>query len=142
MPEPTDNNPEILPAGHVAVPADEYEAYRAAFEAGSDAQQTLATMRFNAAFRARVAKGVEPSLEAISREVFDLNEDLGIRLVAALPATVNVAPIGRPGRDTPEAPEGIDPQNYAVHQKTLAYIREHPDVDYRTALSRVSDQVA
>lgn len=136
-PAPTDDL-QVLPQGHVAVPQARLDQLEAAFRRGGESQQRIAAMRFDASFRAAIADGrAVPAMETVVREIFNANEDLGLRLIAAFPQMVNVAPIGASAHDTPDTPDGYDPQNYAIHLKVQAYQREHPDVTYTQALDAV-----
>lgn len=142
MPDPAPNTPDlrILPEGHVAVSEDRYSQLEAALQRGADIQTQVATMQFEAAFSAAVSAGrAIPALEPVMREVFDADAALALRLIAAFPQFVNVAPLGASARNTPDVPDGYDAQNYLLHLKVQAHLRANPTLSYAQALTAVVD---
>lgn len=98
--------------------------------------------RFELAFEKAQADGrvdAKPETRELHKDLFDVSPDLAIRNLEALPKLVNLTADSRSGRDQAQgdAPAGVDPESFQLDQKVQAFLLEHPELDYPTALDRV-----
>jgi len=95
--------------------------------------------RFALAYDAALSDGrvdAKPETRELHKAIFDKDADLALRNLQALPVVVNLTTRTRdqaPG----DAPADVHAESYQLDQKVQAYLAEHADVDYPTALDRV-----
>lgn len=101
----------------------------------SDAREQRFTLAYNTALdEGRV--DAKPETRELHKAIFDKDADLALKNLQALPVVVNLATKTRdqaPG----DAPSDVHAESYQLDQKVQAYLAEHADVDYPTALDRV-----
>lgn len=101
----------------------------------SDARE----QRFTLAYDSALSDGrvdAKPETRELHKAIFDKDADLALKNLQALPVVVNLATKTRdqaPG----DAPSDVHAESYQLDQKVQAYLAEHADLDYPTALDRV-----
>lgn len=114
-------------------------------ETADSAVAALAETRLASAIETakQAGRAVPEDLEATVRNFFKHDQDAALAMLEQLPVTVQIAARGDAGNGgATEAPDGVDPERYALDQKVQTYMREHDGVTYDVALTRVMAEEA
>lgn len=119
-----------------AAKAGALEARVVALEA--DAQSQRFTLAFDKALDEGRVDAKQETRDAWKAQ-FDATGDSALALLSTLPQVINLATSGQSGRDQAhgDAPAGVDPESFQLDQKVQAFLLEHPELDYLSALDRV-----
>lgn len=132
--------------GKVMLDAAQVAELEARAARGDRAQTDLHAQRFGIAFDKAQFEGrvdAKPETRQLHQAIFDASPDLAIQNLSSLPRVINVLPPDADVKtleheDHPDVPDGYDGESFLLDRKAKAYIAEHPDVDYVTAVEAVS----
>lgn len=148
-PEPKTLDAQAADAGKVLLDKDEHDRLKATEAAKSELDARVQTLEKNAAdgaFDIAFTKALEdgrvdakPETRTRYRKIYDLDADVAIDTLTNLPKIVNLdgSTVTERDQTAGAAPDGHDPESYELDQKVQAYLGEHPDLEYSTALDRV-----
>jgi phage I-like protein len=114
-----------VPAGHVVIAAQVLEETEQRAAGADRLRDELADIKFETAFSAALSEGkVIPTEKDSLRAVFKQNADLALDMLRERLPVVITAARGDNGYVPGDAPEGSDPESYALHRKVEAYMRD------------------
>lgn len=126
-------------AGKRLVAGSDYETLMTNAAEGKKAADELKQSKFDNAYDKALDDlciDAKPETKERFQKLYEADADTCLETLKNLQPIANAKPAGS-GKGPKDAPAGVDADSYQLDQEVQAYMAEHDDVDYPTALDKV-----